>query len=196
MNFLKRQNKNVPDAATSGERRRFIAPLIATGLASAGLFLTGCSEPQENAPSKSHGTHETTSTVERINYQAIENIQNQAKERWPSTTCAYAFAKDGTLNIDIVNEGLEAAVQELAHQGNEMVVPHEIAGLPITSTFVLSEKQKEVITSSAQNIARNEGQIEDPENSIAVCLISQGSVLLTQDAYVVVARTKQERSDR
>lgn len=196
MNFLKRQNKNNSEPRPSGERRRFIAPLIATGLASAGLFLAGCSEPQENAPPKSHGTHETTSTLEHINYQAIENIQKQAKERWPSTTCAYAFTKGGTLNIDIVNEGLKAAVQELAYQGNEMVVPHEIAGLPPESTFVLSEDQKNVIGVSAQNIARQEGQIEDPANHIAICKVPQGTALQTQDAYVVVDRLKQEKTNR
>src|SRR5690606_781769 len=116
MNFLRSSNKQNADPGNPiGERRR-LAPfskLIVTGLASAGLFLAGCAEAKEQpAPAPPSTTTTTTEAAPRttipkptpehrdttqINSEVIKNIQEQAHERWPGKTCAFAFYKGGKL---------------------------------------------------------------------------------------------------
>lgn len=216
MNFLNtRTNKNSESNNTTSERRFSRFPkLVITGLASAGLFLAGCAEAKDTPPTP---TRITTTTVEAapttpispettpskpeqpgaINTNALKNIQEQAHERWPGRACALAFYKNGSLNIDVVDPGLMAAIEELAYQGNPDIVPASLAGQEPADTSALSPEQKEVIGLSASFIAAKTGHIDEPGGRIGICRVPQGTVLTDQSAYVALDRgPSTERTDR
>lgn len=213
MNFLKSSNKQNTDPGNStGERRRLAQPsrLVMTGLAIAGLFLTGCAEakeaPQTPAPATTSVTTEaaptpttpretlpaptTPETADKFNTQALKNIQAQAHERWPGTgkNCAFAFYKNGVLNVDVIEPSLMAAIEELAYQGNPDIVPAELAGREPSSTYTLSQDQKDVIALSAQYIAEQTGPIDEPGGRIGICKVPQGTVDENESTFIVLDR--------
>lgn len=210
MNFLRnRTNKQNSDPSNSrGERNRpaFISKLIVTGLASAGLFLAGCAEakeaPQTPTPVTTSVSSEATpiptprerapapATPEQadiIKTDTIKNIQKQAHERWPGTTCAFAFYK-GEVNIDVTNPGLKAAIEELVYQGNPGIVPESLAGQEPENPDSLTPQQKEVIRLSTQYIVDDVGRVDNPSGRIGICEVPQGTAISSSRAWVPVDR--------
>ena len=208
MNFLRnRTNKqNIDPSNSTGERHRLapISKLIVTGLASAGLFLAGCAEAKETpqtptatsssetaltpTPRETTPTPTTPEDFSKINTQALKNIQRQAHERWPGTNCAFAFYKGGQLNVDVIDAGLMAAIEEFAYQGNPALVPENLAGREPVGTYKLSQDQKEVIALSAQYIADETGTIDEPGGRIGICKVPQGTVDETESTYIILDR--------